>query len=353
MLASKINEQEELFKSNLTNSSGLKYKLINTTKLDKYEIHHIRPDFDSYYYKKVTKKDKIVLHYTVGTIRGDLASLTKVDTHMSVSYVVARNGIIYEIFDPKYWSYHLGQGSIGGNAYNSERSIGIELSNYGPLKLVKDNLETIYSEQKYEDKGETKTTKKDIYCKVSETESYDKVNFKGYDYFASFTKEQLDSTKELVSYLCKEFDIPKVILDESKRYKVFPSSNASVVYRGICSHVNFRSSGKWDIGPHFPWTDLISSEVKIEEPKIEEVIVEVKVTKPVEPIQLAKVEEAPAKIISEEIEKEKVPVTEVVKPTLAAETEKVNSNISKYLKIFENIFKYLKFFLNAFSKKKN
>ena len=161
MKASEIAEQEEKFRNTLTNTSRVKYTLDNVTKLNNYEIHHIRPKFNDYYYTAELSKRKIVLHYTVGTLRGDMAALTKKGNHMSVAYVVARNGIIYELFDPKYWSYHLGRGSVGGNGYNSKESVAIELSNYGPLKAVGSNLETMYSEVDYvNSKGNKARTKK-------------------------------------------------------------------------------------------------------------------------------------------------------------------------------------------------
>jgi len=271
MRASNIPEQEEKFKTALTNTSRVKYTLENVTKLDKCEIHHIRPKFDSYYYPVEIPKKKIVLHYTVGTIRGDMASLTKKGEHMSVAYVIARNGIIYELFSPKYWSYHLGRGSVGGNGVNSKDSIGIELSNYGPLKLVGDNLETMYSHVKYTNsKGKEVTSKKDIYCSTTEIDYYDNIpgGLRGYEYFASFTGEQELATVELVDYLCKEFNIPKNIINNSDRYNVFSSSTEAREFKGICSHINFRKSGKWDVGSNFPW-NLLQKNKNILHPEVE------------------------------------------------------------------------------------
>jgi len=276
MKAEKIPEQEKKFTDTLTNSSGTKYTLDKITVLDKCEIHHIRPSFDSYYYKEVVDKKKIVLHFTVGTIRGDMASLTKKDNHMSVSYVIARNGIIYELFEPKYWSYHLGRGSVGGNGYNSKESIGIELSNYGPLNEVGSNLESVYSEVEYTDsKGQKKKTKKDIYCSTSEIQYFKRAPLRGYDYFASFTDKQLLATKELVNYLSKKFNIPKTLLDEKDRYNIFSSSTKAKEFKGICTHINFRSSGKWDIGSHFDWEIFEDKKPEpVKEIKKEPVVVE-------------------------------------------------------------------------------
>ena len=112
MRAEKIAEQEKKFAKTLTNSSGVKYKVVETVKLKNYSIKKIRPNFATYYYIEKTEKTKIVLHFTVGTLRGDLATLTKKNSHVSVPYVIARDGSIYEVFNPDYWAYHLGRGTF-------------------------------------------------------------------------------------------------------------------------------------------------------------------------------------------------------------------------------------------------
>jgi len=132
-------------------------------------------------------------------LKGDLATLCKNDEHMSVAYVVARNGAVYELFNPKYWSYHLGKGSVGGNEVCSKRSIGIELSNIGPLSKSGDDFITAYG---------------DKYCGVADTTSYTKLAtpYRGNEYFATFTDKQYESLNLLLEYLCTEFSIPKTLL---------------------------------------------------------------------------------------------------------------------------------------------
>ena len=82
---------------------------------------------ESYYYREVQPKDQIVLHYTMGYLRGDIAQLTHSEMHVSVPFVIGCNGKIYNLFSSKYWSYHLGPGSVGGNKVRSQKTIGIEL----------------------------------------------------------------------------------------------------------------------------------------------------------------------------------------------------------------------------------
>jgi len=92
-----------------------------------------RKDGDtSYFYSNKYDKEKVVLHFTAGNLQGDLPQLTQKNYHVSVAFVIARNGAILQLFGSNRWSYHLGPGAIGGNRTQSRKSIGIELSNYGP-----------------------------------------------------------------------------------------------------------------------------------------------------------------------------------------------------------------------------
>ena len=269
MRANKEIEQEIKFHNELTDVAGTKFKVTSIESINNNEIVKINPGYDSYYYNAKHKKTKIIIHNTVGVLRSDIAALTKKDWHVSVPYVISRDGTIYELFNPEMWSYHLGRGAIGGNKVNSKSSIGIELSSYGPLNLVGGNLETMYSEVTYTDaKGKSRKTSKDIYCGVNETQYFTEIDtpFRGYTYFAGYTENQMKSLKDLIDYLCERFDIPKKILDENVRNEVFKSSAESVEYTGICSHVNFISSGKWDVGPEMDWDYLFSEEIVIEDP---------------------------------------------------------------------------------------
>ena len=270
MRATKVNDNEEDFADKFTDTNGTKFTVTSVESIDGGEIVKIDPGYDTYYYTTKHPKTKIVLHNTVGVLRSDIAALSKPDWHVSVPYVIARNGTIYELFDPTMWSYHLGKGAIGGNKTNSKSSIGIELSSYGPLKRVKDSLETMYSNVSYvNNAGVKKITGKDVYCTINEVEYFTELPtpYRGYTFFAGYTSAQLTSLNVLIDYLCNRFDIPKEILDESVRYDLFKSSKEAQQYNGICSHVNFIRNGKWDIGPEMDWNYLFPKEVpEVEEP---------------------------------------------------------------------------------------
>ncbi|RYF46045.1 MAG: hypothetical protein EOO39_50325, partial [Cytophagaceae bacterium] len=101
-----------------------------------------------YYHDTVYAKERIVLHFTAGTIGGDMSMLTRQDYHVSVPFVIARDGTIYQLYSSKFWSGNLGGDAIG-NAGNAQDkcTIGIEISNYGYLAERNGNLETYYSRQ--------------------------------------------------------------------------------------------------------------------------------------------------------------------------------------------------------------
>ncbi len=162
------------------------------------------------------------MHFTIGYILSDIDALTKVDNHVSVSYVVDRGGRIYELFNDKYWSYHLGKGTVGGNEIMSKQTIGIEISNYGPLKNVKGNMVDIYD---------------GIYCSEDEFAFYEEIPFRENQYFASMTERQIISTAALLNHLSKKHGIA---LDFKLDEKVFANDAEARAYNGIFTHANVR-----------------------------------------------------------------------------------------------------------------
>lgn len=256
-----IPDHEKSFETTLTDSSGKKFTLKEIIDLgDGISIHRIAPAVNSgFYYAEKTKKSMIVIHSTIGVVKGDIATLTNSTNPVSVSYLIARSGIIYELFDPHYWSYHLGKGTIGGNKVNSSRSIGIELSNMGPLTNINGALETVYSRKSYASNGITKTTAPDVYCTTNDLSAFTKLDvpYRTYQYFAAYTDYQYIALNKLVRRLSNQFNIPLVYVNESNRYGAFKESVATT-FSGICSHVNYRIDGKWDVGPDFKWDRIIT-----------------------------------------------------------------------------------------------
>lgn len=208
-----------------------------------------------YFFAAEIPKKRIVIHHTAGALRSDMSALTQNAHHVSVAYVIARDGTIYQLFSPKEWSGHIGLG-VGniqtGNAQDKS-SIGIELSNYGFLVERDGNLETIYSRQK---DAAGKVGPVDVYCSKNDQQAYTHLDtpFRGQNFFATFTDEQYNSLIILLRYLSNEFGIPREFVAEPLRYQTFDDV---VNFNGIVSHINYRKDGKWDIGPAFDWKKVI------------------------------------------------------------------------------------------------
>lgn len=250
MRVEKITAHELDFDQNALDSDGKAFRLSrhsiaipgSDASMD-YVLAKPQSGDESYYYPERLLKDQIVLHYTMGYLKGDMATLTRSNYHVSVPFVIGRNGTIYNLFSSSYWSYHLGKGAIGGNKVRSQKTIGIELSTIGPLKKQGDSLSTNYSSS-------------DIYCDMAQTEYFQQAAFRDFDYYATFTEAQYKSLIVLLDYLTSKFNIERTFLPEPDRYKTLDSV---VDFGGIVSHVNYRATGKTDIGPAFDWQRLIQS----------------------------------------------------------------------------------------------
>ena len=251
MKAASITTHESSFQSSGLDSFGKKFILTEGTFTIKGTTETIkimdcaRDNGDkSFFYQEETAKKKITLHFTMGYLKGDIATLTK--QHVSVPFVVGRNGVIYNLFASKYWSYHLGPGAIGGNTEMSKECIGIEISNIGPLKLIGNNLVTTYSDT-------------DVYCSLAETQYYTKLStkFRGNEYFATFTNVQYDAIGKLIKFLCAKYNIQKKFLNEPSRYEIMTEAGFRD-FNGIVSHANCRAD-KADIGPAFDWNKVIQA----------------------------------------------------------------------------------------------
>jgi N-acetyl-anhydromuramyl-L-alanine amidase AmpD len=203
------------------------------------------PKTTDYFYGTEHAKQRIVLHFTAGNLRSDMQSLTQQSRHVSVPFVIARDGTIYQLFPSKFWSGHLGEGvgnKKGTGNPQDKATIGIELSNYGFLVPQGGNLETIYSRIKDPNTG--KVSAPDPYCSLDNKQAYTKIDqpFREQSFYPSYTAAQIDSLIILLRFLTTKYNVPRAFLPEDKRYTTF---NDLVNFKGIVSHINYRPSGKW------------------------------------------------------------------------------------------------------------
>lgn len=250
MRVERLAENEARFRNGEGDSNGRKYNLIRKAIEifgEDADMRYVemRPENgeETYFYRVSHPKEQIVLHFTIGHLKGDVATLTKPNFHVSVPFLLARDGTTYNLFPSEYWSYHLGRAAVGGNTVRSRGSIGIELSNLGPLERSGEELLTIYS----------KPNRKDVYCDMDQREFYTAIGFRDYEFYATFTDAQYESLVVLLRYLTARYDIPRRFLPPAQR---FETSNETPHFRGIVSHVNYRAD-KCDIGPAFDWPRVI------------------------------------------------------------------------------------------------
>lgn len=218
-------------------------ELVLSTRLRMSEAH---------YFSESQEKDLIVLHFTAGTTAsGAVAHWQSLAERIGTAYVIDVDGVIYEVFDPHGWAYHLGivsQPSAPGSSLrigsrHDRRSIGIELVNVGPLKRRGDDLCWWLNSWQAR------------YCTIRDERRFVGSAFRGEQYFATFTDAQYASLRPLVRRLSHEHHIPLVAPPPDVRAVSLPSGFYSE-FRGVCSHQNFRAD-KWDIGPAFDWDRLL------------------------------------------------------------------------------------------------
>jgi N-acetyl-anhydromuramyl-L-alanine amidase AmpD len=185
----------------------------------------------SNYFKEETKKKQIYLHHTAGNGNAEQVFKYWASTKDRVATCVAigENGLIAQGFSSKYWGYHLGlkQGVFNANGvpYQSldKLSIGVEICNWGFLKEVNG---------KY-------------------------LNYVGREvpqFWHSYTKEQIESTKELLLYWNEIYGIP---LDYNEDIWAV-SKRALAAEPGVFTHNSVRKD-KTDVYPHPELIEMLKS----------------------------------------------------------------------------------------------
>jgi len=173
-------------------------------------------------YKNQTPKTQIVLG---SSLRKNGFHVTRLQhkefgkTKRWNTYTITRNGLIFQHYDPKYYSDFLGIKDA------DKQSISIVLENMGSL---------------FETDGKYINWANEI-C---EEERVVNKAWLGYSYWERYGDEQIASTLELCKKLCDEFGIPKVLIDFRNYHK------DAAKFRGIAFRSNFFENSN-DINPLF------------------------------------------------------------------------------------------------------
>lgn len=94
----------------------------------------------------------------------------------------------------------------------------------------------------------------EIYCNLSQEDAFQERKFRRFSHFASFTEAQYQGLNILLHYLTARYQIHRDFLPLEER---FDTTSTVKDFNGITSHINYRTSGKEDIGPAFDWNRII------------------------------------------------------------------------------------------------
>ena len=156
------------------------------------------------FFQDVHQKKQIYLHHTAGG--GNPIAVAKYfeqkEGKVATAFVIGEKGTIVQLFSSKHWAYHLGLKpevfSDMGVTYQSldKISIGIEICNYGPLK--KQNGYFVNYVGGRVDRSQ-----------VTELNG----KYKGHIWWQKYTDAQIESTRQLLVYLCDTYGISKQYFD--------------------------------------------------------------------------------------------------------------------------------------------
>jgi N-acetyl-anhydromuramyl-L-alanine amidase AmpD len=216
------------------------------------------------YFQDVITKKQVVLHHTVGgTARSTFNYWVNQANHVATAYIADRDGTLYEVFDPKFWAWHLGL-KLAQNTIANKQSIGIEIASAGPLRSGKE-LNTKLGQNKFDvnylyafDIDVVPfTNAKKYYNMTTDAAKFVGVPtpFRGYSFFDAYTELQTASTISLVNYLCEQFHIPRQLIPNQNKLE-FDISTLN--FSGIITHCNVRQD-KSDLDPYWSWDRLQKS----------------------------------------------------------------------------------------------
>ena len=212
---------------------------LNLSKIKQIHLHH------SQYVNENTKKLQIVLHHTAGnsSAPATIKMWDKDDRgRIATCIVISGKGLSKDTFDgeicqafsSKKWAYHLG---IKPDVFRAmgvpyqrldKMTIGIEICNWGPLKL-KDGKYYNYVNRE---------VPLDQVCTLDKP-------YKGYTYYHAYTDAQIESVRQLLVYWNKIYGI-SLKYNETDMWSV--SKNALSGVAGVYTHNSYRRD-KSDISP--------------------------------------------------------------------------------------------------------
>jgi N-acetyl-anhydromuramyl-L-alanine amidase AmpD len=168
-------------------------------ELDISKIKQVRLK-ESQYFAEESAKTQIYLHHTAGNGNAEAVSRywNGTSDRVATAFVVGQDGLIVQCFSSKHWAWHLGISKAefkgqGAKYQNLDKaSVGIEVCNWGYLK-EKDGKFYNYVNTRVPDSMVTTLDEP----------------FKGFKHWYKYTDAQIESTRQLLVYLCNTYNIPR------------------------------------------------------------------------------------------------------------------------------------------------
>lgn len=168
-------------------------------ELDISKIKQVRLK-ESQYFAEESAKTQIYLHHTAGNGNAEAVSRywNGTSDRVATAFVVGQDGLIVQCFSSKHWAWHLGISKAefkgqGAKYQNLDKaSVGIEICNWGYLK-EKDGKFYNYVNARVPESMVTTLDEP----------------FKGFKHWYKYTDAQIESTRQLLVYLCDTYNIPK------------------------------------------------------------------------------------------------------------------------------------------------
>lgn len=172
-------------------------------------MNYIKKHLDpAEYFPTQTVKDSIYLHHTASSHRPDWVidawnrerdksgNRIRVATSFVIGGKSTRDGNIdfdgkiYEAFESQFWAHHLGI-KARNNTFLNQKSIGIEICNYGPLTQSKDGRFFTY-----------------VKTEIPQNQVVElNQPFRGFKFYHAYTHSQIESLRILIKDLSEKFRI--------------------------------------------------------------------------------------------------------------------------------------------------
>lgn len=192
------------------------------------------------YYKSICAKKQIVL---CGSLRNDnygIIHLQHKDYGKSKkwnAFTISREGIVYQHYNPKFYSDFLGVKEI------DKQAISVVLENSGGLFKILNNEYVNWINES---------------CPV---ENVYKQSWSNYGYWEKYSDKQFIAVLELCKRLCEEFNIRLKIIEFNLYHR------ETIKFNGVVSRSNYFESAT-DINPSFDFIDFQKKLTREEENKI-------------------------------------------------------------------------------------